>query len=80
MDTPADSPIVQAAEALTGFSAGAVAFGTEGPYFNDLGLQTVILGPGSIDQAHQPDEYLSLDQLGPAREVIRGLVKRFCTA
>ena len=80
MDTPAESPIVRAAEALTGHSAGAVAFGTEGPYLNALGMQTVIMGPGSIDQAHQPDEYLALDQVEPATRVIRELVTRFCLA
>ena len=78
MDTPADSPIVQLAESLTGVSAGAVAFGTEGPFFNRLGMQTVIMGPGSIEQAHQPDEYLALDQLEPSRRIIRELVTRFC--
>lgn len=80
MDTPGDSPIVRAAESLTGHSAGAVAFGTEGPYLNEMGMQTVIMGPGSIDQAHQPDEYLALDQLKPAAEIIRQLVERFCLA
>lgn len=78
METPADSPIVRATESLTGHSAGAVAFGTEGPYFNDMGLQTVIMGPGHIDQAHQPDEFLSLEQIRPARRIIRELVQRFC--
>jgi acetylornithine deacetylase len=78
METPADSPIVRAAEALTGCSAGAVAFGTEGPYLSRLGMQTLIMGPGSIDQAHQPDEYLSLDQVEPARRIIRSLVEQFC--
>lgn len=78
MDTPADAPIVQAAEALTGHSAGAVAFGTEGPYLNALGMQTLIMGPGNIDQAHQPDEYLALDQIEPARRILRELVTRFC--
>lgn len=78
MDTPANAAIVQAAEALTGYSAGAVAFGTEGPYLNALGLQTVIMGPGSIAQAHQPDEYLALDQIAPSQRVIRALVERFC--
>lgn len=78
METPAEAAIVRAAESLTGHSAGAVAFGTEGPYFNAMGLQTVILGPGSIDQAHQPDEYLSMDQIDPAKRMIQGLVKRFC--
>jgi acetylornithine deacetylase len=80
METAADSPIVRTVEALTGHSAGAVAFGTEGPFFNDMGLQTVILGPGSIAQAHQPDEYLALAQVEPARRIIRQLVERFCVA
>ncbi|MGD8956056.1 MAG: acetylornithine deacetylase [Chromatiaceae bacterium] len=78
METAADSPIVKAAESLTGHAAGAVAFATEGPYFNGLGLQTLIMGPGSIDQAHQPDEYLALDQIEPAKRIIRDLVTRFC--
>ncbi|MCB1727351.1 MAG: acetylornithine deacetylase [Gammaproteobacteria bacterium] len=78
MDTPAESPIVKAAEALTGVAAGAVAFGTEGPYLNALGMQTVIIGPGSIEQAHQPDEYLALDQIEPAKRILRELISRFC--
>jgi acetylornithine deacetylase len=78
METAADSPIVRAAEKLTGFAAGAVAFGTEGPYLNDMGMQTVIMGPGSIAQAHQPDEYLSLNQIEPATRIIRQLVQQFC--
>jgi acetylornithine deacetylase len=41
-------------------------------------MQTLIMGPGSIDQAHQPDEYLSLDQVEPARRIIRALVEQFC--
>ncbi len=78
MDTPASSAIVQATENMTGYTAEAVAFGTEGPYLNQLGMQTVILGPGYIDQAHQPDEYLSLDQINPGVALIRQLIERFC--
>jgi acetylornithine deacetylase len=78
MDTPADAPIVVATEELTGHSAGAVAFATEGPFLTDMGLDTVIMGPGSIDQAHQPDEFLALDQVEPAKRIIRQLVHRFC--
>lgn len=78
METSAQSPIVRAAEQLTGFAAGAVAFATEGPYLNQMGHDTVILGPGHIDQAHQPDEFLALDQVEPARAIIRALVERFC--
>jgi acetylornithine deacetylase len=78
METPTESAIVKAAEALTGYTAGAVAFGTEGPYLNQMGMQTVIMGPGSIDQAHQPDEFLALDQIEPGKRIIRELVTRFC--
>lgn len=80
METPADSGIVRAVEELTGCAAGAVAFATEGPYLNAMGMETVILGPGNIDQAHQPDEYLSIAQVEPAKRLLRGLVERFCVA
>jgi len=80
VETPADAPIVQAAEALTGHSAEAVAFGTEAPYFDRLGMQTLILGPGDIDQAHQPDEYLGLERISPYVDLLRGLIQRFCIA
>jgi acetylornithine deacetylase len=78
METPADAPIVQAAERLTGHPSVAVAFGTEGPFFNSCGMQTLILGPGDIDQAHQPDEYLALSHIGPAIELLQSLVGQFC--
>jgi len=78
METAADSPIVTAAEALTGHRAGAVAFGTEGPFYNALGMETVILGPGDIDHAHQPNERLPLGQVQPTVELLRGLIERFC--
>jgi len=78
METPATADIVHATEQLTGHPAEAVAFGTEGPYLNALGMDTVILGPGSIDQAHQPNEFIGMDQLKPAVRIIQDLVKRFC--
>jgi acetylornithine deacetylase len=78
MQTPANSAIVRAAERLTGHSAEAVAFATEGPYLNQLEMETLILGPGSIDQAHQPDEYLALDQIPRGVALIRSLVEEFC--
>jgi acetylornithine deacetylase len=78
METPAAADIVQAAEQLTGHSAEAVAFGTEGPYLNELGMQTLILGPGDIDQAHQPDEYLAADRLQPTVDLLKSLIAQFC--
>ncbi|HYN78806.1 MAG TPA: acetylornithine deacetylase [Lamprocystis sp. (in: g-proteobacteria)] len=80
VETPADSELVRAGEALTGHAAGAVNFGTEAPFFDQLGMQTMILGPGDIAQAHQPDEYLELASIPPTIELLRGLIRRFCQA
>ncbi len=76
--TPAEAAIVRAAEELTGHAAGAVDFATEGALFNQIGMQTVILGPGDIEQAHQPDEYLELARIPPTLTLLRGLIQRFC--
>jgi len=78
LETPATAAIVRAAEALTGHAAEAVAFATEAPFLAGLGCETVVLGPGDIAQAHQPDESLALDRIGPMLRVLRGLVRRFC--
>ena len=78
METDPVADIVRAAERLTGHMAEAVAFGTEGPYLNGLGMQTIILGPGDIDQAHQPDEFLALARIKPGVELLRGLIREFC--
>mgnify|MGYP001159215254 CR=1 FL=1 len=73
-----NSPLLKAAEKLSGHSGISVAFGTEGPFLQELGMDTIILGPGSIDQAHQPDEYMSLDMITPGIEIIRNLVVQQC--
>ena len=44
-----------------------------------LGMEPIVLGPGSIDQAHQPDEFLRLDRLQPTIEVLRQLIAACCT-
>ena len=80
METDAASDIVRVTEKLTGYSAAAVAFGTEAPYFNGMGIDTVVLGPGDIDQAHQPDEYLACDRIEPTIKLLRQLIQRFCIA
>ncbi|MEX2340552.1 MAG: acetylornithine deacetylase [Aquisalimonadaceae bacterium] len=78
METPETARIVRATEALTGTQAEAVAFGTEGPYLRDLGMDVVILGPGDIAQAHQLDEYLATDRLQPTVDLLRKLIQQFC--
>jgi acetylornithine deacetylase len=77
-ETPAEAQIVKVAEKLTGSDAQAVNFATEGGYFNQLGMQALILGPGSINQAHQPNEFLAMDQVDPMMNILRGMVKNFC--
>ncbi len=54
------SELVKIAEKLTGHSAMSVAFGTEAPFLQELGMDTIVMGPGSIDLAHQPNEYMAL--------------------
>jgi acetylornithine deacetylase len=77
-ETPAASAIVTAAEDLTGHAAEAVSFGTEAPFLNQLGMETVVLGPGDIAQAHQPDEYLEAARIPPTLDLLRALIRRFC--
>ncbi|WP_228254859.1 acetylornithine deacetylase [Aquirhabdus parva] len=77
-ETPADSPFVQYIEGLTGQTAGALAFGTEAPYFRQLGMDTVILGPGRIEQAHQPDEYIPIANIEPMVGYLTQLIKYYC--
>jgi acetylornithine deacetylase len=50
-----------------------VAFSTEAGLFQSLGIQTVVCGPGSIEQAHKPDEFVDLDQLTACLEMIENL-------
>lgn len=78
METNAQSAIVQAAKELTGHDAGSVAFCTEGPYLNSMGMESLILGPGDIEQAHQPDEFIAVDRLGGMVELLVGFIRRFC--
>lgn len=77
-ETTADSPIVTACEHFSGHNASAVDFGTEGAYYNQMGMDSVILGPGDIAQAHQPDEFLALNRIAPMQRILRGLIEQFC--
>lgn len=56
--------------------SGAVAYATEAGQFQREGLPTVICGPGSIAQAHQPDEYLETEQLEAASQFMAALGER----
>jgi acetylornithine deacetylase len=74
----ADSELVKAVERLTAMNADSVAFATEAPFLQQMGMDVVVMGPGSIDQAHQPDEYINLKQIPMAVKVLQGLITQFC--
>ncbi len=78
LETKHDANLVRYLEGASGKSAGTVAYGTEGPFFTALGMETVVFGPGSIDQAHQPNEYLAHNQIEPAVDLLAGLVHHYC--
>ena len=78
MATPADSLLVKAVERLTRHPAQTAAYSTEGPFFNTMGMETVILGPGHIAQAHQPDEYLEQAAITPMLNILQQLIEQFC--
>ena len=76
--TERGAAIVKATEQLTGQAAGAVDFATEGSLLNELGMQTVVLGPGDIEQAHQPDESIPMARIEPTRILLTQLIRQFC--
>jgi len=78
METDKNSELVKLAEKMTNTESQAVAFGTEAPYYNAIGLDSIVMGPGNIQQAHQPDEYIETRSLNPAVDIIRQLITHYC--
>jgi acetylornithine deacetylase len=79
LDTRAEADIVGLVQELSGCDEiGRVSFGSEGSQFQRAGIPTVICGPGSIVQAHRPDEYVSLDQVARCEAFLRRLMDRIC--
>ncbi len=77
LSAKADDEVVQLALALSGANgAGKVSFATEGGFFQQAGIPTVICGPGSIEQAHKADEFIALDQVKQCEDFIDRLIER----
>ena len=81
--TGADSDIARlcfrcAGEAC-GTGAGKVSFGTEAALFAQAGVPAIVCGPGHIAQAHQPDEWVTLEQLAWCERFMRRLADEICT-
>jgi acetylornithine deacetylase len=54
-----------------------VPYGTDAPAFSDLGIPTVVFGPGSIAQAHTADEWIAIEQLNAATEILYEFVRTY---
>ena len=71
-----DDPATRLAQELSGEKhTTLVAFGPEAGLFKNAGISTVVCGPGSIQQAHQPDEFVSLEQLARCEAFMQGLAR-----
>jgi acetylornithine deacetylase len=74
-----ESPAVRLARELTGANqVEAVAYGTEAGHFQRYGIPAVICGPGSIDQAHRPDEFCELSELVACEAFLRKVIAKAC--
>jgi len=79
LDNSPEAEIVGLAQELSGNGdLGKVSFGTEGPQFQRAGIPTVVCGPGSIEQAHKPNEFIALDQVLKCEQFMRRLMQRVC--
>jgi len=79
----ADAPLVKWAQQVARTAergAGAVSFATEASIFANAGIPTVVLGPGSIEQAHKPDEYISYEQVAACEQLFERMIAEPWTA
>lgn len=72
-----DHPFIGSIENLTGHQTETVNYCTEAPFLQEL-CPTLVMGPGSIDQAHQPDEYLALEFVEPTVDVLKRAIYEYC--
>ena len=79
LDSGPETEIVGLAQELSGNNeVGKVSFGTEASRFQRAGIPTVVCGPGSIEQAHKPNEFVTVDQVLKCEAFMRGLADRIC--
>tara|TARA_B100001964_G_scaffold245661_2_gene334486 strand:+ start:1344 stop:2483 length:1140 start_codon:yes stop_codon:yes gene_type:complete len=70
-----ESSVLNLVQALTGrLDTTRVAYGAEAGHYQGAGFPSVLCGPGSIDQAHQPDEYIDLSEINSGEQFLRALI------
>jgi len=77
LNTSIDDPLITEISALLGTTdrPGKVSYGTEGGRFQSMGISTIVCGPGSIEQAHKPDEFIELEQLSKGEQFLSALIR-----
>lgn len=76
LDTEEAAEVTELAKALSGSNGiGKISFGTEGGLFQEAGFPTVVCGPGSIEQAHKPDEFISHEQVAACEAFFERLTR-----
>ena len=70
--------LVDIAEEISGHKCCAVNYATEAPFIQQLGCQTIVMGPGSIDQAHQPNEYLAFSEIDKTTTMLVKMIQHYC--
>lgn len=72
------STLIDIAEEISGHSCCAVNYATEAPFIQQLGCQTIVLGPGSIEQAHQPNEFLAHSEINKTEILLTKMIQHYC--
>jgi acetylornithine deacetylase len=78
LDIPETSEIVKTLKEIIGTEIIGVPYYTEAITYTEKGIPTVVCGPGNIEQAHKPNEYISLNQLKKAVKSFELLIKKTC--
>lgn len=79
LNTAEAARVTQLAQALSrNKSTSKVAYATEGGLFQQAGIPAIICGPGSIEQAHKPDEYVTLEQVALCESFMERLLQQMC--
>ena len=79
LNTAEEDQVTRLAQALSrNQSASKVAYATEGGLFQQAGIPAIICGPGSIEQAHKPDEYVTLAQVALCESFMERLLQQMC--
>tara|TARA_B100001059_G_scaffold6349_1_gene5279 strand:- start:5496 stop:6644 length:1149 start_codon:yes stop_codon:yes gene_type:complete len=77
--TSSECPLHEAACRLAGQVGDVgVSYGTDGPWLQRMGLDCVVVGPGDIAVAHQPDEYMPVEEYAEGRRFMEMLIEEFC--